>query len=278
MGGRHSVAAGENLLDLARAHGLGYVEMLAANPGTDPWLPRPGEEVVLPVAHLPPAALEPGRLVVNLGDMRLYWGDASFPVGIGRDGWAVRPLATTVVGKRTDPTWVPPASIRAEKPWLPSRVPPGPDNPLGTHSLDLGTGLLRIHGTNRPDGVGRRVSHGCVRLYPEDIVRLFPLIPVGTPVVFVDEPVKVARIDGEIWLEAHPPPPMADALEYGRASPPTESTVEPRVAELAGPDLARVDWALVRWAERSRMGVPVRVTRPSAPPPMVLDPGQMSGG
>lgn len=271
----HRVAAGENLLDLARQWDLGYVELMAANPGIDPWLPPEGRSVLLPAAHLPPAGMA-APLVINLGDMRLYWrgrdGLVSFPVGIGRDGWELRPGLTRVAGKRRDPAWVPPASIRAEKPWLPQRVPPGPDNPLGAFSLDLAQGLIRIHGTNRPDGVGRRVSHGCFRMYPEDIARLFAEVPVGTPVAIVDEPVKLARLDGELWLEIHPGPAEADAIEDGRKRDAAPRDIEALVSRHAAADVGRVDWALVEWAERTRMGVPIRITRPAAGAPVALLP------
>lgn len=271
----HPVAAGENLLDLARQWDLGYVELMAANPGIDPWLPPEGRSVLLPAAHLPPAGMA-APLVINLGDMRLYWrgrdGLVSFPVGIGRDGWELRPGLTRVAGKRRDPAWVPPASIRAEKPWLPQRVPPGPDNPLGAFSLDLAQGLIRIHGTNRPDGVGRRVSHGCFRMYPEDIARLFAEVPVGTPVAIVDEPVKLARLDGELWLEIHPGPAEADAIEDGRKRDAPPRDIETLVGRHAAADVGRVDWALVEWAERTRMGIPVRITRPAAGAPVALLP------
>lgn len=274
----HVVAAGENLLDLARARDLGYVELLAANPGADPWLPGLGRTILLPIAHLPPAGLAEAPLVVNLGDMRVYWrgsgGVVSYPVGIGREGWELRPGLTRVAGKRRNPTWVPPPSIRAEKPWLPERVPAGPDNPLGEFSIDLALGLVRIHGTNQPDGVGRRVSHGCFRLYPEDIAALFPEVPVGTPVAIVDEPVKLARLGGELWLEVHPDQAAADAIEAGAELPDLAELphLEGMVARAAGGDAVRVDWALVAWAERIRLGVPVRITRPAAGPPLVLVP------
>lgn len=274
----HVVAEGENLLDLARRHDLGFVEVMAANRGTDPWVPARGATVVLPVAHLPPAGLASAPLVVNLADMRLYWRGAdgtlsSYPVGIGRDGWGLEPGLTRVASKRERPVWVPPASIRAEKPWLPASVPPGPDNPLGEYSLDLALGLIRIHGTNRPDGVGRRVSHGCIRLYPEDIAALFPQVPAGTPVAIVDQPIKLARLEGELWLEIHPGQDLADAIEAGRAftSKPL-SGLEETVAAMAGADVARVDWAMVEWAERTRTGVPVRITRPKAGAPLAVVP------
>ncbi len=272
------VRAGDTLADIARAHGLGFVEMVAANPGLDPWRPPPGAMVALPSVHLAPAMAAP--LVVNLGDMRLYrrrddGGVDSFPIGIGRDGWELSAgAAATVIRKRRHPTWVPPASIRAEKPWLPASVPPGPDNPLGEYSLDLSTGLIRIHGTNRPDGVGRRVSHGCIRLYPEDIARLFPAVAVGTRVAIVDQPAKLAWAGGELWLEVHPSQGQADAVESRRPPPRRdEPRLEDRVLAAAGAEAARVDWALVAWAEDTRLGLPVRVTRPQAgsPTPLIAE-------
>ncbi|MBC7950650.1 MAG: L,D-transpeptidase family protein [Rhodospirillaceae bacterium] len=274
----HRVQAGENLLDLARSSDVGYVELLAANPGADPWLPRAGGEILLPTSHLSPPGLDRAPLVINLGDMRLYWRGPdgtvdSFPVGIGQDGRSLEPTLTRVVGKRHNPVWVPPPSIRAEKPDLPERVLPGPDNPLGEYSLDLALGLVRIHGTNLPDGVGRRVSHGCLRLYPEDIAKLYPQIAMGTPVLIVDEPVKLAWLDGELWLEIHPTPAMADSIEARRpAEPPPVTDLEARITALAGEQAPRVDWKMVGWTESHRLGIPVRITRPLAGEPLALKP------
>lgn len=272
-----TVPPGQTVMDFARAHDLGFVEMLAANPGLDPWLPPPGRPVLLPSAHLPPPELATAPLVVNLAEMRLFWRPPdgvvqSFPVGIGRDGFALKPGTMIVVGKRRDPVWVPPPSVRAEKPWLPARVPAGPDNPLGAFALDLSAGLIRIHGTNLPDGVGRRTSHGCLRMYPEDIAALFEQVPVGTRVAIVDEPVKLAQAEGELWLEIHPGQDAADAVEAGKpapAAPPPD--LEPRLAAAAGPEAAqRIDWGLVAWATAHPLGIPLRVTRPAAAPPTDL--------
>lgn len=278
------VRPGETLMDIARAHGLGYVEMVAANPGLDPWLPPAGASVVLPTTHIAPAGLESAGLMVNLGDMRLYRlrpdGTAdSFAVGIGREGVGLSAgTRTRVTGKRRAPTWVPPPSVRAEKPWLPARVPPGPDNPLGDHSLDLAIGLIRIHGTNLPDGVGRRVSFGCIRLYPEDIAALFEAVAVGTSVLFVDEPVKLAWVDDELYLEAHPTTAQADSAE-DRLTLPDSGQAEAvlhAVAIFAGDRAERVDWPIVAQAERERRGIPIRVTRPTAGPPVALVPDDPS--
>lgn len=266
LGQEHMVGQGENLLDLARANGLGYVEIVAANPGVDPWVPLPGTRVLLPIDHLVPPAPKRG-LIVNIADMRLYFHVAgaaqpiSFPVGIGKEGWTSGAWVTRVVGKRKDPTWYVPPSVRAERPDLPPVVAPGPDNPLGRYSLDLEAAGIRIHGTNRPDGVGRRVSHGCFRLYPEDIERLYPLVPLGTPVTIVDQPVKLAWIEDDLYLEIHPSAAQADEIErHWRASVEPLPGLKDQVTHAAAGRLERIDWDMVAQAEAERRGMPVRIT------------------
>lgn len=266
---------GATMMDVARQQGLGFVELRAANPGVDAWLPPRERPLLIPSTHLAPPDIRRTPLVVNLAAMRLYWRApnsevTSFPVGIGRDGMGLRPSVTQVVRKRRDPIWVPPPSVLAEKPWLPAKVPPGPDNPLGAFSLDLGHGLIRIHGTNLPDGVGRRVSHGCFRMYPEDIERLFGQVAVGTPVAIIDEPVTVGWVDGEWWLEIHPGQQDADAIEDGKPSPSPPPDVEARVNTAVGDDSWRIDWGIVEWARTHPTGTPVRISRPAAPAPMPL--------
>lgn len=269
LGETHVVVKGDLLPDIARANDLGYVELLAANPGVDPWVPTPGTVLILPTTHIAPSGMRPG-LVANLGDMRLYYqrseGDqiTSFPMGIGRDGWQLRPQTTHVIRKRVHPTWAPPPSIRSEKPWLPAIVPAGPDNPLGDYSLDLALGLIRIHGTNLPDGVGRRSSHGCLRLYPEDIANLFPDIPVGMRVTIVDQSAKLGWIDGSLWLEANPSQDQADAIEDRKPIPARRIPgLRNRIIEVAGSRANEVEWSIVRWAEDTRPSVPVRILRAS---------------
>lgn len=278
MAGSAVAGPGETVMDVARAHDLGFVEIMAANPGIDPWLPPEDRALVLPVIHLIPPGLDRAPLVVNLPEMRLYWrrpnGDvASFPVGIGRDGMGLGPTVTRVVGKRRNPTWVPPPSVLAEKPWLPAQVPAGPDNPLGAFSLDLADGLVRIHGTNLPDGVGRRVSHGCFRLYPEDMERLFAEVPMGTTVAIIDEPVKLAWIDGELWLELHPAQHSADAIEAG-LSPTIEAPpdLDRKIGAAAGQAAWRIDWKTVAWARNHPQGIPLRITHPETPAPRSILP------
>ncbi|WP_306535496.1 L,D-transpeptidase family protein [Geobacter sp.] len=201
---------GESLIEVARTHDLGFNEIAAANPGLDPFAPPAGSPVAIPGAHVVPAAVTPGQLVVNLSELRLYFVPsggtpliASFPVGTGSEGKETPLGIYRVTEKRANPAWHVPLSIRREKPRLPAVVPPGPDNPLGSHALRLTVDGLMIHGTNRPWGVGRAVSHGCIRLYPEDIPILFRLVSLGTPVAIVREPVKVGSQDGRLLIEVH---------------------------------------------------------------------------
>ena len=161
----------DTLPELARKFGLGYVEMVAANPGTDPWLPGEGTDIVLPTVHLMPDA-RPEGIIINLADMRLYFFEKpdapprSYPIGIGRDGLTTPTGTTEIVRKTKDPIWHPTERMRSENPELPEAVPPGPDNPMGARAMYMGWPLYAIHGTNKPWGVGRRVSSGCIRMIP----------------------------------------------------------------------------------------------------------------
>jgi L,D-transpeptidase ErfK/SrfK len=257
----------DTLLDVARRFHLGYVEMVAANPGTDPWLPGEGAELVLPTVHLLPEA-EPEGIIINLADMRLYYVSApgaapeSYPIGIGREGLTT-PLGTTeVVRKQADPIWRPTPRMREEDPTLPATVPPGPDNPLGNRAMYLGWPAYLIHGTNKPWGIGRRSSSGCIRMYPEDMEDLFDKIAVGARVTVVDQPVKLGWIDGELFMEAHPTQAQSDQLEaLGRFDPLLPSRVVDQVLAAAGADAHRLDWSRIRQAAVERRGYPLQITR-----------------
>jgi L,D-transpeptidase ErfK/SrfK len=250
----HVVARGESLVEIARAYDVGFNEIAAANPDLDPYVPPAGAVALVPTAWLLPRASVPGTSVVNLSEMRLYFVPApgapvvTFPVGV-----AVEPRATPlgllrVIEKSVDPTWYPTPQILEEDPTLPTAVPPGPDNPLGTHALRLSSRTILIHGTNRPFGVGRKVTHGCIRLYPDDIRRLFRLVEVGTPVAIVREPVKIGVREGRIWVEVHDDAsPGADVL--GDAL---------RLLGERGA-LREVDARKLVAAVHSKRGIPVRV-------------------
>jgi L,D-transpeptidase ErfK/SrfK len=199
--------------------------------------------------------------------MRLYLfsaGDVmSWPIGIGREG-RITPLgATRAVRKARDPFWYPPNSVRQEKPWLPARVEPGPDNPLGDRAIYLGWPRYLIHGTNKPYGVGRRVSSGCIRMYPEDVQSLFELVEPGTSVLVVDQPVKLGWIDGVLFVEVHPTPAQQEQLEAdGRFTAEIPEDLTPRVLEATKGRMVSIDWNAVRAAGIQRLGYPVPVTSP----------------
>ncbi|GGF19831.1 hypothetical protein GCM10011611_27270 [Aliidongia dinghuensis] len=256
----------DTLLDIARTYDLGYVEIRAANPGVDPWLPGEGTPIVLPTWHVLPDAPHRG-LVINLPELRIYYfppGDApvSFPIGIGGEGKETPVGQTRIAAKRTHPTWVPTASEHAEEPDLPAVVGPGPDNPMGDYALYLGWSGYAIHGSNKPYSIGRRDSHGCIRLYPEDIERLYRSIAVGVPVTVVNQQAKVGWSGNELYLEVHPTQSDADALETtGAPRSTTPVDADDLVRRKAGFELERVDWTVVHEAEARRDGVPVQVTR-----------------
>jgi L,D-transpeptidase ErfK/SrfK len=174
-------------------------------------------------------------------------------------------LGTThIVRKQANPTWYVPASIRAEKPELPAVMPPGPDNPMGLYALYLGFtgGSFRIHGTNQPFAVGRRVTHGCMRLYPEDIEDLFRKVEPGTSATFVDQPVKVAWQDGELYMEAHPSKAQADQLEqeHHMSDEPAEGALELAI-KAAGDAKDRLDIPTIERVSIERRGYPIRITQ-----------------
>lgn len=263
----HVTVYEDSLVDLARKFGLGYTEIVSANPGIDPWVPGADKKIVLPTAHILPAAPHKG-IVINLADQRLYFfrddGKSvdSVPLGIGNNGWDTPKGTTKVVRKKKNPTWYVPQSVRKEDPELPAVVRPGPDNPLGSHAVYLGWPAYLFHGTNKPYGVGRRVSHGCVRLYPEDIARLFGDIKIGTPVTVVDQPMKVTKMDGQLWLEIHPTQLQADEVEQtGKHTPSKPAEFEFLLTSAAGDDANRIDWEKAKRAAMERRGIPIPVLK-----------------
>jgi L,D-transpeptidase ErfK/SrfK len=257
----------DTLLDIAKDHDLGYVEIRAANPGTDPWLPGAGKTVILPSRHVLPDAPRRG-IVINLAELRLYYypthGEAqTFPIGIGGEGKETPVGRTVIADKRTHPVWIPTKSEHEENPDLPTSVGPGPDNPMGDYALYLGWKGYAVHGTNKPYSIGRRDSHGCIRLYPDDIAWLYRAVGPGTPVTVVDQPAKVGWMGGELYLEVHPTQADADALESEGAPRSSEAIeADELVAKAAGWDAPRLDWYTIHLAETRRNGIPVQVTRP----------------
>ena len=207
----------DTLVDIARRHGVGYQDIVRANPAVDVWLPGEGTEIILPTRFVLPPGPRHG-IVLNLAEYRLYYfpltapGEAAtvmtYPISIGRMDWETPLGVTTVIAKARNPVWYPPQSVREEHAAagraLATVVPPGPDNPLGRFAMRLALPGYLIHGTNRPVGVGMRVTHGCIRMFPEDIQYLIHRVPIDTPVRIVNEPVKIGWFGDELVMEVHP--------------------------------------------------------------------------
>nr|WP_040111215.1 L,D-transpeptidase family protein [Vibrio vulnificus] len=213
----HVVEKGETMANIAKQYDVGFLALMAANKGVDPFLPQEGYVLSIPSEMvLPPVEYQ--GIVINLAELRLYYFEPElgkvhvFPVGIGRVGRDTPEMVTSIREKRPNPTWTPPASIRKEYREkgieLPKIVPTGPDNPLGEYALRLayGSGDYLIHGTNKDFGIGLRVSAGCIRMEPKDIEWLFSQVDKGQRVKIINQPVKVSLEPGRIvYLEAHEP-------------------------------------------------------------------------
>ncbi len=259
----------DTLYDIARRYSLGSEEIIRVNPGLDPWLPGAGKSILIPGQRvLPPGPRE--GIVVNLPEHRLYFYPKAragqpqlvytYPISIGKMDWRTPLGKTKVVQKRKNPTWTPPASVRAEHiangDPLPAVVAAGPNNPLGLFAMRLGLpgGDYLIHGTNNPIAVGMAVTHGCIRMYPEDIAQLFPMVAVGTPVYLINEPVKIAWSDGRLLLEAHPP---VDA--QGQTVEPELSVFEDLLDKALGDAVVAIHWDKAREELKAARGIPVVV-------------------
>lgn len=255
----------DTLTDIGRVHGLGYEEIVWANQGVDIWLPGEGTPVTLPKQFVLPSARS--GVVVNIAEYRMYFfheingqpGVSTFPVSIGRMDWSTPIGRWSVVAKQKDPAWYPPESIRNEhladgREPLDKVVPAGPDNPLGRYAMRLSINGYLIHGTNRPVGVGMQVTHGCIRMYPEDIEWLFPQVPVGTPVTIVNQPYKFGWQGDNLYLEVHPP------LEDDKSTRERAMTVlTEEYIKATGDRPALVNWRLVEDVYRRQEGIPVLV-------------------
>jgi len=255
------IGPGDTLLDIAERDHLGFRQVVNLNPEVDVWVPVKGTRVKLPTEYILPNVPHEG-LVINLPEMRLY----DFTVDPERPtvlavaiGDAVDPSPVgefRVGGKRTDPYWNVPDSIRAERPDLPAVVPPGPDNPLGDRWLTIGTSSYGIHGTNNVWSIGRIATHGCVRLYNDDMRALYDRTRVGTRVRLVYQPVKLGQRDSGLYVEAHPD-------EYDRApDAPSATLVQLMVLDALGVvDGSSIDEERVRRVIQEERGAPVLIGR-----------------
>lgn len=260
-------SAEDTFSDIAREYGLGYDELVAANPEVDPWVPGEGTAVLLPTQYVLPDVPHEG-LVLNIASKRLFYfpqvGEKespyvmTYPIGIGRVGWDTPLGSAEVISKAKDPQWYVPASVRREHEEagdpLPAIVPAGPDNPLGQYVLKLDMPGYLIHGTNQPYGVGMRVSHGCVRLYPENIELLYSLVGVGEKVMIINEPYLAGWRGGELYFESHEP------LEDDVVSPEEHLLVVfESVRNASGAFIEQVEQDYARAIASDASGVPVRV-------------------
>ena len=256
----------DTFIDIAQAYDLGYDELVEANPGIDPWLPGEGTLIVLPSRFVLPDAPRQG-IVLNVASKRLFYYPKAaagkpplvftFPISIGREGWATPLGATKITAKTRDPVWRVPASIRKEHAEngdpLPAVVPPGPDNPLGRYAMRLAIrGDYLIHGTNKPAGVGMRVSHGCIRMNPEDIEWLFPQVAIGTPVHIVNQPLLLGAAGDALYLEAHP------ALEEDKTRR-TDALLKAIGKRTAANPALQVDYDRVADVAREKRGYPLSI-------------------
>jgi len=258
-----SSQAEDTLSDIARRFDLGYDEIIRANPHLDRWLPGAGSKVLLPSRYILPAQPREG-IVINVAEKRLYYyppisqGQAEvhiYPVSIGRIDWETPVMLTHVIEREVDPAWFPPQSIRDEHAsdghLLPTAVPAGPDNPLGRYALRLEASEYLIHGTNKSYGIGMRVTHGCIRLYPEDIEALFKQVPVGTPVRIINQPFKAGWESGVLHLETHP--------THERGSRNLTPMVRAVVEATRKQPFTPVDWQKALDIAEHRQGIPLPI-------------------
>jgi L,D-transpeptidase ErfK/SrfK len=258
----YNIQKGESLYKIAQNFDLGLDEILRANPNiTNPRVIYAGQKIILPTTHLLPEANHEG-IVINLAEPRLYFflddQEFSFPISIGAD--EKTPTGKTkILDKRENPTWTPPASIREENPNLPEVVPAGPDNPLGNYAVHLDASHnykwqgIMIHGTNAPWTIGSKVSHGCIRLYPQDIEKLFGNIEVETPVEIVNQPIKVSEVNDKIYIEVHlqeTPDVVLESMGVGKL-------ICKKIKECE----SRIDWQKVDDAVIAGLGIPAQINR-----------------
>ena len=255
----------DTFIEIGRPHNVGFEELRIANPQVDPWLPGEGTEIVLPTEFILPHAARQG-IIINLAEYRIYYffsveGKdfvATVPASIGRMDWATPLGLTGIVAKVRKPSWYPPESVRKEHAEegreLPRVVPPGPENPLGDYALRLALPGYLIHGTNRPAGVGMRVTHGCIRLFPEDIEWIFPRVSTQTPVRIINQPLKFGWHGDELFLEAHP-----QLDENDENDGPGMTLITREYVKVTREQAADVDWELIALTYKAKTGMPVKV-------------------
>jgi L,D-transpeptidase ErfK/SrfK len=264
----------DTLPDIARRFNVGYEEIVRANPGVDPWIPGEGRSIVVPTRFILPDAPREG-IVINVAAMRLYFfpphkkGEPqvvyTYPIGIGKVGWSTPMGVTKIVLHEKDPVWRPSVALRKDHfndngEDLPAVVGPGPDNPLGKYEMRLGWPSYLIHGTNKPYGIGLRSSHGCMRLYPEDIEKLYYMAPDGMSVRVVNQPYVFGWKDQQLYLQAYTVL-EDDARDWNRAQQKLLShSLAQRTRKQLKDSGVQIDWDSVKAITHEPRGIPVGVT------------------
>lgn len=251
---------------LGETHDLGYLELVAANPGVDPWLPGEGTDIILPTRFILPPGPREG-IVINLAEYRLYYypeGQSvvhTYPLGIGREGWGSPVGNTRISAMTSNPAWYPPQSIRdehaADGDPLPRVVPPGPDNPLGPYKMTLAMPGYLIHGSNKKFGIGMRVSHGCFRMLNHNVLELAGRVKVGTPVRIIDEPYKFGVSQGKVYLEAHTP--LQEENQHMTLMDKHAVVINTLLDEEHDASALRLDWEMVREVIAGEDGLPIQI-------------------
>jgi len=268
-----TAAKQDTLPDIARRFNIGYEEVVRANPGVDPWIPGEGRKVVLPTQFVLPNAPHEG-IVINVAAMRIFYfprhkpGEPQLvythPIGVGKVGWQTPEGVTKIVAREENPTWRPGAGVRKEHEDnddpLPAVVPPGPDNPLGKYKFTLGWPSYLIHGTNKPYGVGLRSSHGCIRLYPEDIQKFYESVPIGTQVRVVNQPFLFGWHRGRLYLQAYTVF-EDDSRKWSQAQKTLLlKSMSPRLEKLLKNSHSQIDWTAVTQVANAPRGIAVPVS------------------
>jgi len=256
----------DTFVAIGHIYGLGFRQLVNANPDVLPWVPGEGTEITLPLSFILPQETREA-IVLNLPEFRMYHfipeknTVRSYAVGIGREGWqtpTTEEREARVTSTAANPSWTPPASIRREHAAmgdiLPAVVPPGPDNPLGKYAVRLSLPSYLFHGSNKKVGVGMRVSHGCIRLYDGDIEELALSVKPGTPVRILNQPVKAGWLKDRLYLEVHPQleEDIGSDINY-------EMIIGEALAQRPNTPVA-VDWDKITEAARRKSGIPVDIT------------------
>ncbi len=260
----------DTLRQIAHDHAVGYNALVAANPSIEKAPLTAGMNITIPNQYILPNAPYEG-IVINLPEMRLYYYPppqaghkavvSTYAIGIGKEGYSLPPGISRITSKTVNPTWTVPKSVLDEfsenGTTYPEEIAPGPSNPLGKYAMRLGRTSYLIHSTNQPYSIGMRISHGCIRMYPEDIEMLFPMIPIGTVVRIIHQPVKSGWLGNALYVESH------SALQG--AEKPNDTPDDTMSSFISMPDLEldKVTRAAIQKVRTENLGLPIRVYTPS---------------